>query len=209
MQNHRLLPPPNRPTRNRINFRTTPVNCPILKVFISPPEGFRNFAAAHSAGASGGVTEFQATAACQNTLRQSLGWFVRGHGQWPGRWRAVAWRRRMDASMPVYQLVLHTYRSWNADNPRGYVRRGMRLVLAPDAGLAQKRAALAVHAPYTLDAPARKLCLRAARSACGYKKWRLHAVAVDTVTGRFKTSHQRAQFRASKPATDFPQDNVQ
>jgi hypothetical protein len=115
----------------------------------------------------------------------------------------------MDASMPVYQLVLHTYRSWNADNPRGYVRRGMRLVLAPDAGLAQKRAALAVHAPYTLDAPARKLCLRAARSACGYKKWRLHAVAVDTVTGRFKTSHQRAQFRASKPATDFPQDNVQ
>ena len=80
MQNHRLLPPLNRPTRNRINFRTTPVNCPILKVFISPPEGFRNFAAAHSAGASGGVTEFQATAACQNTLRQSLGWFVRGHG---------------------------------------------------------------------------------------------------------------------------------
>ena len=36
MQNHRLLPPPNPSTRNRINFRTTPVICPILKVFIGP-----------------------------------------------------------------------------------------------------------------------------------------------------------------------------
>ena len=30
-----------------------------------------------------------------------------------------------------------------------------------------------------------------------------------TVTGRFKTSHQRAQFSGSKPATDFLSYNVQ
>ena len=51
-----------------------------------------------------------------------------------------------------------------------------------------------------------------ATGGSGNYKWNWSVssnIAFESVTGRFKTSHQRAQFRGSKPATDFLSYNVQ
>jgi hypothetical protein len=45
--------------------------------------------------------------------------------------------------MAVYHFTLHAYRSWNADHPRGYVKRGERGVKARDEALAEARDRLA------------------------------------------------------------------
>ena len=39
----------------------------------------------------------------------------------------------------VGHFVLRAYRSWNADNPNGYVKRGHPGILAPDTHIARSR----------------------------------------------------------------------
>jgi len=51
------------------------------------------------------------------------------------------------ASMPIYLVTLHTYRSWTEDNPHGYVQRGRAGIQPPQPRLARHRAQIAKHAP--------------------------------------------------------------
>ena len=81
----------------------------------------------------------------------------------------------------VGHFVMHAYRSWNADNPNGYVKRGRRGILAPDKNLAQSRNRLATQPPVVWDDQHQYLIIALIREVCAEKIWRLHGVAV-TVT---------------------------
>ena len=60
----------------------------------------------------------------------------------------------------VGHFVLHAYRSWNADNPNGYVKRGHSGILAPDKHLARARDYLATQPPVVWDDPYQVSVLR-------------------------------------------------
>ncbi len=49
-------------------------------------------------------------------------------------------------AMPAYLFTFHAYRSWNADNPRGFVQRG-KGIQPPNDKLARAYNAVAVAAP--------------------------------------------------------------
>ena len=78
----------------------------------------------------------------------------------------------------VGHFVLHAYRSWNADNPRGYVKRGQRGILAPDQRLARARDYLASGPPVVWDAANRDLLFALTRRICHQESWRLHGIAI-------------------------------
>ena len=78
----------------------------------------------------------------------------------------------------VGHFVLHAYRSWNADNPNGYVKRGHRGILAPDNRVARVRDYLATQPPVVWDAPYQFLIIALITEVCAKEIWRLHAIAV-------------------------------
>jgi hypothetical protein len=78
--------------------------------------------------------------------------------------------------MPVYLFTFHAYRSWNADNPRDYVRKG-RGILAPDRGQARKYDHDVAQAPYLFTDDDQVILLSMLWDACQRRGWRLHQVA--------------------------------
>lgn len=80
--------------------------------------------------------------------------------------------------MAVYLFTFHTYRSWNADRPQGYVRKGEG-ILPPDPKQAEQYDRAAKHPPVFFDHLAQRTLIDETRKVCDEKSWRLHQVATD------------------------------
>jgi REP element-mobilizing transposase RayT len=82
---------------------------------------------------------------------------------------------RHNAAVSVYLHTWHAHRSWNADNPRGYVRRGTG-ILPPDPEMARNynRAATQQRLIFTDDL--QRVLIDGCRDICGRRNWRLHQV---------------------------------
>lgn len=79
--------------------------------------------------------------------------------------------------MAVYLFTFHAYRSWNADRPRGYVRKGEG-ILPPDPQRAKQYNQSARHPPVRFDNFAQQVLAAATRDICAKHGWRLHQVAL-------------------------------
>jgi REP element-mobilizing transposase RayT len=75
--------------------------------------------------------------------------------------------------MAVYLFTFHAYRSWNADKPQGYVRRGEG-ILPTDPNRAELYNRNANHPPIEFDQAKQRVLIDATREACSEKGWRLH-----------------------------------
>jgi hypothetical protein len=78
--------------------------------------------------------------------------------------------------MAVYLFTYHAYRSWDADNPRGYVRKGQG-ILAPDAAVALQYNRSAIEPPVLFSAEHQQVLLWILVDACRRREWRMHRVA--------------------------------
>ena len=77
----------------------------------------------------------------------------------------------------VGHFVLRAYRSWNADNPNGYVKRGHPGILAPDTHIARSRDRLATQPPVVWDDQHQYLIIAIITDMCAKETWRLHGIA--------------------------------
>lgn len=82
--------------------------------------------------------------------------------------------------MPVYLFTLHAYRTWRADNPRGYIQHGQYGVQPPRPKLATHRESIAKHPAVVFNKKQRSLMLRSSVDVAGRRGWALHAAAVTT-----------------------------
>mgnify|MGYP001795484515 CR=1 FL=1 len=80
--------------------------------------------------------------------------------------------------MPVFLLTIHAYRSWNADRPQGYVRRGQG-VLPRDNEVARAYDRNAVESPAVFDVVHQRAIAQLVAEACERRDWRLHAIACE------------------------------
>jgi REP element-mobilizing transposase RayT len=80
--------------------------------------------------------------------------------------------------MPCYHFTLHAYRSWNADNPRGFVQTG-RGIQTPNVALARYYNSAAKQQPVEFGPLHQQTILWIAWDACRNRGWRLHAVAFE------------------------------
>ena len=80
------------------------------------------------------------------------------------------------APMPLFHFTLHAYRSWNTDDPRGYVKRGERGIQLPDESLAAARDGLAKFPPVTFDVSDQQFLTAEAREVVQRRGWRLLGV---------------------------------
>lgn len=80
--------------------------------------------------------------------------------------------------MAVYLFTFHAYRSWNADRPQGYVRKGEG-VLPTDLKRAQQYDRLAKHPPVLFDDGMQNVLADTTRSVCNKHGWRLHQVVAN------------------------------
>jgi hypothetical protein len=80
--------------------------------------------------------------------------------------------------MAVYHFTLHAYRSWNADNPRGYVKHG-RGIQAPDSSRADFYDSQALQAPTLFNEEHKDVLFWIVADACCKRCWRLHALAAE------------------------------
>ncbi|HSV15521.1 MAG TPA: hypothetical protein VLI90_14770 [Tepidisphaeraceae bacterium] len=80
--------------------------------------------------------------------------------------------------MPVYHFTLHAYRSWRADNRRGYVHHTDGLC-KPDKEIADARDRLAKFDEVTFDETIQRLLIRATLETCRRRNWRLHGAGND------------------------------
>lgn len=81
--------------------------------------------------------------------------------------------------MAVYLFTIHAYRSWNADNPRGFVRRGEG-ILPPDAGMAKAYDQSAGESPVRFGDFEQQVLLWITNDCCCRRAWRLHAMAFES-----------------------------
>ena len=79
--------------------------------------------------------------------------------------------------MPVFLITPHAYRSWNADNPRGYVRLNQG-ILPPDPDQARRYDRRARHERVRFDQSVHELLINGCRDVCARRGWRLHHVVV-------------------------------
>ncbi len=138
--------------------------------------------------------------------RLIMRWLVLGCGSIPmsrGNYRPVlAWpcRRNWERTV-VGHFVLHTYRSWKADHPPGYVKRGQRGILAADPRLARARDCLASGPPVVWDGLQEHLLLTSAKEICQKESWRLPGIAITethvhaVISTYQKSEPQRLQTR--------------
>ena len=84
----------------------------------------------------------------------------------------------MLGEMPVYLFTFHAYRSWNADNPRGFVRVG-KGILPPDPETARHYDHHASGPPIRFGAFHQRVLIWIAHDACVRRRWRLHYTATD------------------------------
>jgi hypothetical protein len=82
--------------------------------------------------------------------------------------------------MPVYHFTLHSYRSWNADNPRGFIRTDLPGMQPPHARLARVRDGWAKHPPVEFDRSDQRFLVRATCEAAAKRAWELLGVTVTT-----------------------------
>ena len=82
--------------------------------------------------------------------------------------------------MPVYHITLHAYRSWNADNPRGYIRKDRKGVQPPDQALARSRDRWAKYPALEFGIDDQKFLVNATRDAAAKRGWDLLGVTVTT-----------------------------
>lgn len=81
--------------------------------------------------------------------------------------------------MAVYLFTIHAYRSWNADNPRGYVRRGEG-ILPADAGMAKAYDQAASELPVIFGLDEQQVLLWIAHDCCCRRNWRLHTITFES-----------------------------
>jgi len=74
-------------------------------------------------------------------------------------------------------ITPHAYRSWNADNPRGYVRRNQG-ILPPDEAQARRYDRRAKFTPMRFEPDWHPLLIDGCRDICARRNWRLHHVVV-------------------------------
>ena len=81
--------------------------------------------------------------------------------------------------MPVYLFTYHAYRTWNADNPRGFVpwHEGLQ---SPNPELSRSYDRQAKQPPVTFDVAKQKALLWIVHDCCGRRDWRLHYAATET-----------------------------
>ena len=78
--------------------------------------------------------------------------------------------------MPVYLITCHSYRSWDANNPRGYTSKGR--VLPPDKELAKQWNARAKQERTRFTHDLHETIIDGCRDICQRRQWRLHHVVV-------------------------------
>lgn len=78
--------------------------------------------------------------------------------------------------MAVYHFTLHAYRSWNADNPRGYVKRGKKGLQKPDRRIARARDRLATFPPVVFNAGDAQFLVEQSHDVVRRRKWILYGV---------------------------------
>jgi hypothetical protein len=81
--------------------------------------------------------------------------------------------------MPVYHFTYHGYRTWNADHPKGYVRRGVG-ILPPDEIVARQYDARASDEPVLFRRRHQRVIAWIVCDACRQRDWRLHQIATET-----------------------------
>jgi hypothetical protein len=94
--------------------------------------------------------------------------------------------------MPVYHFTLHAYRSWRADNPRGYVHHTDGLQ-EPNPDIADARDRNANFDEVNFDAKMQAIMIRAALETCRRKSWRLHGAGSDKTHIHFALSWRKYQ----------------
>lgn len=80
--------------------------------------------------------------------------------------------------MPVYLFTFHAYRSWNADNPRGFVQRD-KGILPPNQALARAYDKAAGAPPTLFGEAAQRALLWIGYDVCLRHSWRLHYAATE------------------------------
>lgn len=84
----------------------------------------------------------------------------------------------LGSRMPVFLITLHAYRSWNADNPKGYVRRDGQGIHRRNDAVAIARDAVATQPAAVFERAKHGLILEAAREVATRRGWKLHAAAI-------------------------------
>lgn len=80
--------------------------------------------------------------------------------------------------MPVFLITIHAYRSWNADRPQGYVRRGEG-ILPPDKERAKAYDHNAVDDPAEFGPTEQRVIGWIVADAAACRGWRIHAAAIE------------------------------
>jgi len=80
--------------------------------------------------------------------------------------------------MAVYHFTLHAYRSWNADNPRGYVKHDQG-IQSPDAARADFYNSQALQEAILFADEHQRVMAWIVADACGRRNWRMHALACE------------------------------
>ena len=75
--------------------------------------------------------------------------------------------------MPVYHFTLHAYRSWRADHPRGYTKRG-KGYQPPDPDEAKRRDERAKQDPAKFEEEVQIQIIRITHDFCRRRKMRFH-----------------------------------
>jgi REP element-mobilizing transposase RayT len=78
----------------------------------------------------------------------------------------------------VYVFTLHSYRSWSADNPRGFVKHDQGIQL-PDADRAEFYESQALQEPVLFDESHKEVIFWIVADACARRSWRLHGIAAE------------------------------
>jgi len=81
-------------------------------------------------------------------------------------------------TMSVYLFTFHAYRSWNADNPRGFVQQG-KGIQAPNVKLARYYDQRAEQPPVLFEQFHQRVLIWTAFDVCDRRGWRLHFVATE------------------------------
>ncbi|MCH7848735.1 MAG: hypothetical protein IIB53_10280 [Planctomycetes bacterium] len=95
--------------------------------------------------------------------------------------------------MPAYLFTFHAYRSWNPDNPRGFVQRG-KGIQPPNHNLARAYDAVAGAAPMIFRREHQRVLIWVGYDVCARRGWRLHFTATEPTH-----VHYLVSWRGSEP----------
>jgi hypothetical protein len=80
--------------------------------------------------------------------------------------------------MPLFHFTLRAYRSWNADHPRGYLKRGEKGVHEPDEALAEARDRLARFSAVRFDEEDARFLVEQSHDVVKRREAKLYGVTV-------------------------------